>query len=94
MLNHISRFVARVAAITSVLDDAQDALEQWISALKEDLSFSSSFSGSSQTSRRSRNIPKTAESAPEEAVLVALPDCLRRELRLALRNVRGVAIVY
>ena len=35
MLSHISRFAAHVAAITSALDDAQDYLEQRISALKD-----------------------------------------------------------
>lgn len=82
MPNHISRFAAHVAAITSALDDARDNLEQCISALKED------SSGSSQTSRRSINIPKTAESAPEEGVPVALQayERLRRELGLALRE--------
>ena len=90
MPNHISRFAAHVAAITSALDDARDNLEQCISALKEDSFVSSSFS-SSQTSRPSRNIPppKTAESAaPEETVPVALQayERLRRELGLALRE--------
>ena len=85
MPNHISRFAAHVAAITSALDDARDDLEQCVSALKEDSCFSSSFSGSSQTLRRSRN---TAESASEEAVPLALQayERLRRELGLALRE--------
>ena len=89
MPNHISRFAAHVAAITSAMDDARDNLEQCISALKEDSSFSTSFSGSSQTSRHSRNIPpKTAESTLEEGVPVALQayERLRRELGLALRE--------
>ena len=88
MPNHISRFAAHVAAITSALDDARDDLDQCISALKEDSCFSSSFSGSSQTLRRSRNIPKTGESASEEAVPLALQayERLRRELGLALRE--------
>ena len=88
MPNHISRFAAHVAAITSALDDARDNLEQCISALKEDSSVSSSFSCSSQTTRYSRNIPpKTAEST-SEAVPVALQayERLRRELGLALRE--------
>ena len=85
MPNHISRFAAHVAAITSALDDARDNMDQCISALKDD---SSSFSGSLQTSRPPRNIPKTTESAPEEAVPVALQayERLRRELGLALRE--------
>ena len=85
MPNHISRFAAHVAAITSALDDARDNLDQCISALKED---SPSFSGSLQTSQRSRNIPKTTDSAPEEAVPVALQayERLRHELGLALRE--------
>ena len=83
MPNHISRFAAHVAAITSALDDAQDNLEQCISALKED-----SSSGTLQTSRLSRSVPKTAASAPEEGVPVALQayERLRRELGLALRE--------
>ena len=88
MPNHLSRFAVHVAAISSALDDARDNLEQCVSALKEDSSFSSSFSGSTETSRRSRNAPKTASSAPEEAVPVALQayERLRRELGLALRE--------
>ena len=85
MPNHISRFAAHVAAITSALDDARDNLDQCISSLKED---SSGFSSSFQTSRLSRNIPKTTESATEEAVPAALQayERLRRELGLALRE--------
>ena len=87
MPNHISRFAAHVAAISSALDDARDHLEKCISAIKEDSS-SSSFPGSSQ---RSRHFSKAAESTPEEAeveVPVALQayERLRRELGLALRE--------
>ena len=85
MPNHISRFAAHVAAITSALDDARDNLDQCISALKEDSSGFSGFSGSLQISQPSK---KTAESAPEEAVPAALQayERLRRELGLALRE--------
>ena len=88
MPTHISRFAAHVAAINSALDDAKDNMDQCISALKEDSSGFSSFSGSLQTSQRPRNIPKTTESAPEEAVPLALQayERLRRELGLALRE--------
>ena len=90
MPNHISRFTAHVAAITSALDDARDNLEHCISAPKEDSSVSSNFSGSSQTSRHApKIIPKTAESALEEAagpVALQAYERLRRELGLALRE--------
>ena len=89
--NHISRFAAHVGAIGSALDDARDHLEECVSALKEDSSPSSSYSGPSPRSRRSRTFPKVAASAPEEAeaeVPVALQayERLRRELGLALRE--------
>jgi len=91
MSNHISRFAAHVGAIGSALDDARDHLEECVSALKEDSSPSSSYSGPSPRSRRSRTFPKVAASAPEEAeaeVPVALQayERLRRELGLALRE--------
>ena len=89
MPSHMSRFAAHVATITSALDDARDNLEECISALKE--SSSSTFSSSSQRSRRSRNIPKPAEAGPEagEAEVPAALQAyerLRRELGLALRE--------
>lgn len=92
MPSHISRFAAHVAAITSSLDDARDNLEQCISALKEDSSSPSSFSGSSHRSRRLRNTPKAAESGLEETAEAEVPAALqayerfRRELGLALRE--------
>lgn len=88
MPNHISRFVAHVAAISSALDDARDHLEQCVSALKEDSSPSSSFSGS-QRSRRSRNFSNvSAAKEAEVEVPMALQayERLRRELGLALRE--------
>ena len=89
MPSHMSRFAAHVATITSALDDARDKLEDCILALKE--SSCSTFPGSSQISRRSRNIPKPAEAGPgagdaEVPAVLQAYERLRRELGLALRE--------
>ena len=86
--NHISRFAAHVAAISSALDDAREHLEQCVEDLKSDPVPEGSTKGLKHSRSLSRMLsPKIdGEAAPEEPRALQAYERLRRELGLALRE--------
>jgi len=97
MPNHISRFAAHIAAITSAMDDARDHLEQCVSALKAGQAEPAKPSFMSASQRRLGHVRSLSrpyytgdgeESKEDEEEPKSLQsyERLRRELGLALRE--------